>query len=212
MRLRQLRLGFSFLLFALVWNCALAASDAAFPPADVIVIHARIYTVNAQQKWAEAMAIGGDRILAVGDMAKVGAFRGNATRIIDAQGHLVLPGFTDSHIHFMEGSLVLTQVDLNGATTVAEIQKRVKAYAGAHPSELWIQGRGWTYPTFGPSALPNKKILDEVVPDRPVYLVAFDGHTSWANSKALQLAGITRETADPAGGAIVRDPKTGEPT
>ena len=93
----------------------------------------------------------------------------------------------------------------------AEIQKRVKDYAESHPKEAWITGMGWAYPTFGPSALPDKKILDEVVSARPVYLVAFDGHSSWANSKALQMAGITRETPDPPNGKIVRDEK-GEAT
>ncbi|MGB9074950.1 MAG: amidohydrolase [Terriglobales bacterium] len=203
MRLPQLRFG--FLLFVLLWTCALAASDAALLPADVIVIHARIYTVNAQHHWAEAMAIGGDRILAVGDMAQIDAYRGGTTKVIDAGGRLVLPGFTDCHIHFMEGSIGLTRVDLNGAGTVAEIQERVKAYANSHPGEPWIQGMGWTYPTFKPTGLPDKKILDAVVADRPVFLVAFDGHTSWANSKALAMAGIDRNTPDPPNGKIVRD-------
>ncbi len=105
------------------------------------------------------------------------------------KGKLVLPGFTDCHIHFMDGSLGLTQVDLNGTKSVAEIQKRVKEYADAHPEEKWIEGMGWTYPDFGPSALPDKKFLDEIVPDRPVFLEAFDGHSSWANSKALATGG-----------------------
>jgi predicted amidohydrolase YtcJ len=179
--------------------------------ADVLLVNARVYTVNARQPWAEAVAIGGEKILAVGSAKDLASYRGAATKVIDAGGRLVLPGFTDCHIHFMDGSLGLTQVDLNGATTVAEIQKRVKEYAAAHPQEPWITGMGWTYPTFGPTALPDKKFLDEVVPERPVYLVAFDGHSSWANSKALAAAGITRETPDPPNGKIVRDEK-GEAT
>ena len=123
----------------------------------------------------------------------------------------MLPGFVDCHIHFMEGSLGLTHVDLNEAGSVAEIQKRVKEYAASHPNEPWITGMGWTYPTFKPSGMPDKKFLDEVVPDRPVYLDAFDGHSSWANSKALELAGITKDTPDPANGKIVRNEK-GEAT
>ena len=118
---------------------------------------------------------------------------------------MVLPGFTDCHIHFTDGSLGLTQVDLNGAESVAGIQKRVKEYAASHPKQEWIQGMGWMYSTFGAAALPDKKFLDEVVPDRPVFLQAYDGHSSWANSKALAMAGITRETPDPAHGKIVRD-------
>jgi predicted amidohydrolase YtcJ len=209
MRFPYFRLGF-FLLTVCV-SISLAAADAPPPPADVIVTNARIYTMNPQQKWAEAIAIRGEKIVAAGDRKSIEALRAPATKVIDADQHLVLPGFTDCHIHFMDGSLGLTRVDLNDSKTVEEIQKRVKAYADAHPNDPWIQGMGWTYPTFGASALPNKKILDDIVPDRPVYLVAFDGHSSWANSKALALAGIDRYTADPPNGKIVRDEK-GEAT
>ena len=181
----------------------LAAQTSA--PADKIVVHARIYTVNEKQPWAEAVAIRGDRIVAVGSDKEIEAYRASSTQVIDAAGRLVLPGFEDCHIHFMDGSLGLTEVDLNDASSVAEIQKRVKEYAAAHPDEAWITGMGWTYPTFGAVALPNKKILDDVVPDRPVYLVAFDGHSSWANSKALAMAGITKQAPDPPNGKIVRD-------
>ncbi len=207
----RLRVGqwiFSLAFFSLL---AAAWAQAQPPSADTILVNARIYTVNPRQPWADALAIGGDKILAVGAAKDVTAYRGPSTRVIDAQGRLVLPGFTDCHIHFMDGSLGLTQVDLNDAKTVAEIQKRVKEYAATHPKEPWITGMGWTYPTFGPSALPDKKILDDVVPDRPVFLVAFDGHSSWANSKALAMAGITRDTPDPSNGKIVRDAK-GEAT
>ena len=198
-------------LFAIFSWLASGAWAQAQPVADTVVINARIYTVNSQQPWADALAIGGDKILAVGSAKDIAAYRAPSTKVIDAQGRLVLPGFTDCHIHFMDGSLGLTQVDLNDAKTIPEIQKRVKEYSAGHPNEPWITGMGWTYPTFGPSALPDKKILDEVVPDRPVYLVAFDGHSSWANSKALAMAGITRQTPDPPNGKIVRDAK-GEAT
>ena len=199
------------------WICrlilALLSGSVAFaaPVADLIVINARVYTVNPQQPWAEAIAIQNGKILAVGDKAKIENYRGDATKVIDAQGRLLLPGFTDCHIHFMDGSLGLTRVDLNGADSASEIQKRVKEYADAHSNETWIQGMGWTYPTFKPSGLPDKKVLDEVVPDRPVFLVAFDGHSSWANSKALAMAGINRGTPDPPNGKIVRD-ENGEAT
>src|ERR1700726_118679 len=209
MRLPQLRLRIALLLtslFSILFSILpLMASDAPPPPADLIIVNARIYTVNPQQKWAEAIAVRGDKIIAVGDRKQIEALRGPATKVIDAGQRLLLPGFVDCHIHFMDGSLGLTRVDLNEATTAAEMQKRVKAYADSHPNEVWIQGMGWTYPTFGPSALPNKKILDDVVPDRPVYLIAFDGHSSWANSKALAMAGIDRNTPNPPNGTIVRD-------
>ncbi len=202
-------------LLALASIISLCASpQAANPPssaADTVILNARIYTVNPQQTWAEALAISGEKIIAVGSTNEIQKYRNASTKIIDAQSHFVLPGFVDCHIHFMDGSMGLTRVDLNDAKTVTEIQKRVKDYAESHLQEPWITGMGWTYPTFGPSALPNKKILDDVVPTRPVYLVAFDGHSSWANSKALQMAGITRETPDPPNGKIVRNEK-GEAT
>src|SRR5260370_24658668 len=175
MRLPQLRLGIALLLTSLCSILfsipALMASDAPPPPADMIIVNARIYTVNPHQKSAEAIAVRGDKIIAVGDRKQIEPLRGPSTKVIDAGQRLLLPGFTDCHIHFMDGSLGLTRADLNGATTVAEIQKRVKAYADAHPAQpndARIQGMGCTYPTFPPSALPTNKILDDVAPDRPV--------------------------------------------
>ena len=173
--------------------------------ADTIITNARVYTVNPQQKWAEAIAVRADKIIFVGDAKSAESYKGPSTKVIDAKGKLVLPGFTDCHVHFMSGSLGLTQVDLTGANTIEEIQKRVKDYAAAHPTLPWVTGMGWQYPTFGATALPNKKILDDVMTDRPVYLVAYDGHSSWANSKALAMAGIDRNTPDPPNGKIVRD-------
>jgi predicted amidohydrolase YtcJ len=180
--------------------------------ADTVVINARIYTVNPLQPWAEALAIHDGKIVAVGTTREIAARRGPSTHVIDAQGRLVLPSFTDCHIHFLDGSLSLLQVNLDEARTVGEIQRKVKQYADAHPDLAWILGRGWNYTVFNPSGLPDKRYLDEIVPGRPVYLESFDGHSWWANSKALQLAGIARATIDPVGGTIVRDEKTGEPT
>src|SRR6185437_10195567 len=131
--------------------------------------------------------------------------------VIDAGGRLVLPGFTDCHIHFMDGSLSLQRINVEDVKTIAAIQQRVKEFASAHPKDAWILGRGWSYDVFGTAALPDKKYLDEVVSDRPVLLEGYDGHTYWANSKALAAAGITRNTPDPPNGKIVRDAQ-GEPT
>ena len=190
---------------AILLSAAVRAVPPPQPAADSVVVNAKIYTVNPRQPWAEALAIRGDKILAVGSNREIARYRASSTRYIDAKGRLVLPGFTDCHIHFMEGSLGLLHVDLNGAATVREIQKRVSAYAVAHPHDEWILGMGWTYPAFAPSGMPDRKILDEVVLDRPVFLEAYDGHTAWANSKALAVAGIARETPDPPNGKIVRD-------
>jgi predicted amidohydrolase YtcJ len=204
-----------WLLSGSLWVVLLTMSSvvrAGPVQADVIVTNARIYTVNAKQPWAEAIAIRGGNITAVGGAKDIDSYRGPETKIIDAGGRLVLPGFTDSHIHFLDGSLSLQRVQLEDAADIPEIQRRVKAYAHAHPDQPWILGRGWQYTAVGPTTLPDKKYLDEVVPDRPVYLESYDGHTWWANTRALAAAGITAQTPNPRGGEIVRDPKTVEPT
>jgi len=210
MRFPGLRL--SLYLLTACFSIPRVSADAPPALADVIVTNARIYTENPQQPWAEAIAIQGEKILAIGDKGAIESHRGTTTKVIDAQGRLVLPGFTDCHIHFLDGSLSLVQINLDDASSLAEVQQRVKNYSTAHPELAWVQGRGWNYTLFGAAGLPDKKYLDEIVSDRPVYLEGFDGHTWWANSKALQLAGITKASPDPAGGSFVRDPKTGEPT
>ena len=109
---------------------------------DIVVLHGRIYTLDSKQPWAEALAIRGDKIVAVGDDASIGKFRGSDTKVIDAAGQLVLPGFVDCHIHFMDGSLSLGRVNLEGAKDVAEIQQRLRDYAAKHPGNDWLLGRG----------------------------------------------------------------------
>jgi len=188
------------------------AQNANTAPADTIVLHGRVYTENAKKPWAQAVAIRGAKIVAVGSDTEIDKLRSAGTKVIDAAGRLVLPGFVDSHIHFLDGSFSLGRVNLEGAKDAADIQKRLRDYASQHPGNDWILGRGWNYAMFAPETLPNKKYLDEIFPDRPAFLEGYDGHTYWANSKALAMAGITRETPDPPNGAIMRDPKTGEAT
>ena len=199
---------------ALAWlavpPCSLAQARAS--AADIVIVNARVYTVNADRPWAEGVAIRGEKILAVGGVSDINALRGPATKVIDAGGRLVLPGFTDCHNHFLDGALSLRRVHLDDAKDLPEIQRRVKAFADAHPDQPWVLGRGWQYTAVGPTNLPDRKSLDKVVPDRPVYLESFDGHTWWANTKALQLAGITKKTPNPDGGEFVRDAATGEAT
>ncbi|PYV50397.1 MAG: amidohydrolase [Acidobacteria bacterium] len=197
------------LIAPLSWT---SSAETKSTVADMVLIHARIYTVNAKQPWAEALAIRDGKILAVGSDREISKYRGTSTQIIDARGRLVLPGFTDCHVHFMDGSFSLQQVNVEEAKTVAEVQARIKTYAAAHPDDKWVLGRGWSYPLFAPSGLPDKKQLDAIIPDRPAYIEGFDGHTWWANSKALEAAHISKDTADPPGGTIVRDPTTSEPT
>jgi len=202
----------------LAFVCALGicrtiiAQDARLQPADTVLLNAKVYTENAQQAWAHAVAIRGEKIVAVGDVAEIEKLRGPGTKVIDGGGKLVLPGFVDCHIHFLEGSISLGQANLEGAKNPADIQHILRGYAEKHPGDGWILGGGWNYAMFGKENLPGKKYLDELFPDRPVFLVGYDGHTSWANSKALALAGIKKDTPNPPNGAIVRDPKSGEAT
>jgi predicted amidohydrolase YtcJ len=212
MKPRALRLILQTLALALGASLLSQAQSSKAVPADTIVLHGRVYTENAKQPWAQAVAIRGAKIVAVGGDAEIEKMRAVGTKVIDAAGRLVLPGFVDSHIHFMDGSLSLGRVNLEGAKDASDIQQRLREYASNHSGDGWILGRGWNYAMFGPGALPHKKYLDEIFPNRPVFLEGYDGHTYWANSKALALAGITRETPDPPNGAIVRDPKTGEAT
>jgi predicted amidohydrolase YtcJ len=189
-----------------------AQQSARVAPADILIVHAKVYTLDPQKPWAQAIAIRRGKIQAVGRDEEVERYRGIGTKRIDAGGKLVLPGFTDCHIHFLDGSLNLGRADLEGAKDPAEIQERLRAYAAKHPDDAWILGHGWNYAMFGQEILPHKKYLDGLFPERPVFLDGYDGHTYWANSKAMFLAGIGKETPNPPNGEIVHDPQTGEPT
>ena len=210
MKLRSLFPAFSVTLLCLSFAMATSAQWKT-QPADTIVLHGKIYTLNPKQAWAEALAIRGERIVAVGSDTDIANLQSKDTKVIDAKGHLVLPGFTDCHIHFIDGSFSLGRVNLEDAKDAADIQQRLREYGGKHPGSHWILGRGWNYAMFHTS-LPDKKYLDEVFPDRPAFLEGYDGHTYWANSKALALAHITKDTPNPPNGIIVRDPQTGEAT
>ena len=181
-------------------------------PADTILVHGHIYTVNTKHPWAQALAIRDGKLIAVGSNKEISRYHGPHTKVLDAKGRMVLPGITDSHVHFLDGSFALERINLEDVKDRDEAVRRLKQYADAHPKDAWVLGRGWSYPMFPPSGLPDKKYLDAVIPDRPVYLEGFDGHTWWANSKALELAHINKDTPNPPGGEIVRDPKTGEAT
>jgi predicted amidohydrolase YtcJ len=191
---------------------ASACNTHKSPVADTVLIHAKIYTVDSKEPWAQAMAVREGKIIAVGSDKDIDAYRGPATKVIDVKEHMVLPGFMDAHVHMMAGAAQLEGISFNDVKTVKDFQKVIKDFAAAHPDKKWIQGMGWYYSVFGKNGEPDKKFIDEVVPDRPVYLAAYDGHSSLANSKALQIAGITRKTPNPPNGIIVRNPATGEPT
>ncbi len=182
-----------------------------------MLMNGHIYTSNSAHPWAKALAIRGARILAVGDEDQISKLRGSHTQVIDLAGRMVMPGIIDSHIHFLEGSQSLDQFAVDDAYTIPEIQRRVRAFAAAHPDRQWLLGHGWLYDAFKPSGLPTRQILDEVVSARPVVVNCYDGHSVWLNSRALALAGIDRNTPDlkqggVVVGTVVHDPVTGEPT
>ncbi len=159
----------------------------------------------------DAVAILGGRIAWVGRAADATPWRGPATEVIDARGGLIAPGFEDAHLHFRMGAVSLLQVDLQPAESVADLGRILGGWRRSHQDAEWIIGRGWHYGVF-PSGMPDRGLLDELVPDRPAVLECFDGHTHWLNSAALARAGITDETPDPPHGTIERDAVTGEPT
>jgi predicted amidohydrolase YtcJ len=198
---------------ALLAAAALAASCGGPPVerADLILTNAAVTTMAPGRPRAEALAIAAGKIVFVGDDRKALQRRGPSTRVVDLGGRLVLPAFQDSHIHLIAGGVELGLCDLNGLRTREEVLTKVQEYAAAHPDDAWITGGGWDLPLF-PQANPRKEDLDAVVPGRPVVLDSADGHSAWVNSRALALAGISRDTPDPAGGRIERDPKSGAPT
>jgi predicted amidohydrolase YtcJ len=183
----------------------------AGPVADLVIRHASVWTVDAAHPRATAVAVSGDTIVAVGTDAEMHRWIGKRTRIIDAQGRTLLPGFTDSHVHFLMGSLALARVALGDAKNMPDLRATLGDWQRQNPGTGWVLGRGWKYATIGGDGMPSKRDLDDIFPDRPVIFSAYDGHTSWVNSSALALAGITRDTPDPVNGIIVRD-ASGEPT
>ena len=180
-------------------------------PVDMIVINGKVYSADGSADLAEAVAISGNKVVAVGANREIQRLRRAQTVTIDAKGGAVLPGFNDAHVHLINGGLSLDQISLSDATTLDAIKDTIRVWSEAHPERTWITGRGWYYQAFN-GAMPTRQLLDTLVPDRPAYLVAYDGHTGWANTKALKAAGITRRSKSPASGEIVKDRRTGEPT
>ena len=191
--------------------CGQESATPVSAGADTVFVNGRIYTVDPQRSWAEAVAVSGDRILYVGANDGALALAGDSTTVVDLKGRMMLPGFQDSHIHPLSGGVEAAACDLNAVTGVTEYRSIIAEYAAANPDVPWILGGGWAMSDFGPGGAPHRSILDELVPDRPVFLSSRDGHSGWANSKALEIAGITRDTPDPEDGRIDRDPESGEP-
>ncbi|MDJ0748351.1 MAG: amidohydrolase family protein [Woeseiaceae bacterium] len=186
----------------------LTAGDVQF--ADSVYHTGRIYTVNDEQPWAQAVAIRNGKITYVGTDDAVRVHIGPDTAVFDLRGRMMLPGFQDAHVHPLYSGLEMLSCYLGEEESVEHYRTAIAACAANDPDREWITGGGWSMPAFGPGALASKKIIDELVPDRPVYLTTADGHTGWANSRALEIAGITPDTPDPVDGIIDRDPDTGE--
>ncbi|MBB5707217.1 amidohydrolase [Sphingopyxis panaciterrulae] len=187
---------------------ALAAPQAG---ADMILTNARVYTVEARQPWAEAVAIEDGRIVAVGSAAEVGKLRDADTRVVDLGGRLVLPAFGDAHVHPLFGGLSRSRCPLQDGKTIADYQALIAKCVAAAPGDGAIYGVGWSDALFPPNGIPRKELLDAVTTTRPLIFESVGGHTYWLNSKALAVANITRDTKDPPNGTIDRDPATGEP-
>ena len=179
---------------------------------DLVVVNARVRTMDAARPEASALAVAGNRVTLVGTNEEVRRLAGPRTRVVDARGALVLPGFNDAHVHFLSGGFQLSSVDLRDAPTPREFAERIRRFSEKLPKGRWVTGGDWDHERWPGAPLPTRELIDAFTPDRPVFVNRLDGHMALANSHALRLAGVTRETPDPPGGLIVRDPKTGEPT
>ncbi len=195
------------LLFAI----AVASAGEPKPPADLVVLNGKVWTVDPAKPRAEAVAVSGDRIAAVGTNEEIRKWVGPNTRTIDAHGKTVLPGLIDAHAHFSTGGFDTSGVQLKNAGTREELARRIGEHARKIPKGEWILGGTWDHENWPGAPLPAREWIDKMTPDHPVFVSRYDGHMALANSLALKLAGVTRDTPAPAGGEIVKDAK-GEPT
>ena len=196
-------------ILVLLFICFEITAPNALPnhePVDTIYTNGVLWTGDPSKPTAEALAVKGEYIAAVGSNTEILKSKGSSTQVVDLKGRFVTPGFNDAHLHF----LVRPEVELNESDDLKTIQKKLRDFVAAHPDSTWILGRGWGYTSF-PDRKPHRRYLDEIVKDRPVRLSERDGHMLVLNSKALELSHITRKTPDPDKGRIIRDEK-GEPT
>jgi len=196
---------------AILLTCAVCTFAQTKPSADLIIRNARVWTVDRDHPEAEAVAILGDRIVAVGANQDVDAWRGTNTKTIDAAGNRLLPGFNDAHVHFMSGGSQLDNVQLNDATSPQEFARRIAERAAKTSKGEWLLGGDWDETKWSPAQLPAKELIDPVTSGTPVAVSRYDGHMILVNSLALKAAGITAQTPDPDGGVIVHDAQ-GRPT
>lgn len=193
-------------------SLALAGCAVTPQPADLIITNAVVWTGAAPPARAQAIAMRAGRIIHVGTNREVERLRSAATREIDAAGRLLVPGFIDDHTHFVSGGFALASVDLRPARTPTEFTRLLRDHARKLPAGRWITEGNWDHEAWPGAPLPRREWIDSVTPNNPVAVSRLDGHMLVANTRALELAGITRDTRDPPGGTIVRDPRTREPT
>src|SRR4051812_4680445 len=183
---------------------------AQFSP-NLIIVHANLHTMDPSRPRADAVALSGNRIRALGSSDEIRALAGTDTLVIDAGGRLVLPGFNDAHVHFLSGGFSRSNVDLRDARSPEEMAARLADFARRTPKGSWIVGGDWDHEKWPGGRLPTRQMIDAATPDHPVFVNRLDGHMALANSLALKLAAVTSKTKDVPGGLIVRDQK-GEPT
>jgi hypothetical protein len=199
----------SVIVCSLLGASVISATQGQRRRVSLVLTNGRIFTADARAPFTEAVAIDGERIIATGTSREIAA-RYEGQRTVDLGGKLTTPGFNDAHLHFLGGGLSLLRVELNGARTLEEAKGRIAAKVRELPAGSWILGRGWDHTLWG-GRWPTREDLDAVAPNNPVFVQRVDGHVSWANTLALEKAGVTRETSAPAGGEILKDER-GEPT
>lgn len=193
--------------------CLVSASAWAVEPADLVIVNAKVVTIDNDRPRANAIAVSGEWIVQVGTDEEIKPYIApDKTRVIDALGRRVIPGLNDAHTHVLSGGHSLLNLDFRNLSDVRTIQKMVKDRADQAKAGELIRGRSWDHELFADKAWPTKAMLDAAAPDNPVVLSRVDGHSVWVNSLVLKASNITRNTPDPPSGTIVRDPRTGEPT
>jgi predicted amidohydrolase YtcJ len=208
-KLSRIELVVALLVWALLGGCT-EKPVTRLPVADTVIIQAKVWTADPHNPWAEAVAVEGEKILAAGSEVELTGFIGDSTEVIDAGGKLVLPGFIDSHVHFLIGGMGLSSVQLRDAQTSQEFSQRIGEFATGVPEGQWILNGEWDHENWG-GELPSREWIDRLTPQHPVFVMRLDGHMALANSLALELAGVDSDTRDVEGGEIVRDSQ-GNPT
>jgi predicted amidohydrolase YtcJ len=198
-----------YFLFILLLMCPMVQAQSVV--ADLVIVNANIHTMDAKKPAASSVAVWQNKIIAVGTDADTKPLIGPKTRVIDAGGKLVIPGFNDAHVHFLETGFQLSSVNLRNAASPEEFAQILKDFAAKAPKGRWIQGGRWDHENWKPADLPTRQLIDAVTPDHPVFISRLDGHMALANTAAMRLAGVTKDTKDVVGGVIVRD-AAGEPT